>query len=884
MIVILKKIKNYIFLIAPLIVVAVFCVVAKLNNIYPFGNKSIGWCDMNQQFIPLLCDFKDILNGKNSLFLSMENAGGINFYGIYMFFLSSPFSYLVAFVDKSNMSLFVNILVMLKMAAAGFTSAIYFRKSIKGLNQTVIIALSVLYSFSGYIMLYYQDAMWLDMVYLFPLLMLALERLVRNNNFLWYSVILAWNVITCFYISYMIVVFVILYIGVHLIYNDENRKKTAVNFIVGSLIACLMVAVIYIPVLIQYSESARTASTIKTLSNSTMVSSIYTTVPTILCLAFFCPFLFIKSKNKHVSALKILLVLTVIPIFIEPVNKMWQTGNYMSFPTRYGFIIIFTALIIVGNNISDQLESNKKTLRLNILRLCAVVVSVVFIFFVWNFTRNYLTKNIEVLSKYTRSLWGNSDSFEKLVKFYAIIFFTGAFLYLLFRLKLLKKFILGIFLIALTLNEAYFSMNVYMVSPSHSVSSFQSIMQLQDAINDDGFYRVKTSYKLTDVNTIGALGYNNLGHYTSLNSEDYLYTMKKLGYSSYWMEVGAYGGTVFTDALLNNKYTIRSGKNSSALYSFENYNIVENKYFMPLGLVVDKDLSNCEALSGKERWELQNNLSETLFGENNGLYTKYSYDKVFNINDMSNDACYNFKTVSTYNYINYNIAVNGTKTLYFDAFDNYSNSLTEHINDSFAVYVNGKIVTSDYPTKAFNGEVDLGTFTDTTVNVEIKILKDVYCKSFGVFGVDNTVLDNIIGDAEFAQNFNCNKNSINGECFAAEENEYLFLSIPYNKGYKLKINGKSGQIYKVCSDFIAVKLNKGENEISLKYIPQGFKLGTIISLAGLIIFCFFVAFKKKIVYNKLIEGVCLVGTWILFGIVITAVYIAPIIINLIGSA
>ena len=45
--------------------------------------------------------------------------------------------------------------------------------------------------------------------------------------------------------------------------------------------------------------------------------------------------------------------------------------------------------------------------------------------------------------------------------------------------------------------------------------------------------------KYFDVNMVGALGYNSLSHYASFTNESYMFTMKKLGYSSYWMEVNS---------------------------------------------------------------------------------------------------------------------------------------------------------------------------------------------------------------------------------------------------------------------------------------------------------------------------------------------------------
>ena len=86
----MKAVKKYypLFL-PPLLTLAVMLFVFKNYNMYPFGQGSIAWCDMNQQGIPLLMDFKDMLSGKDNLFFSMNNAGGMSFWGVFCFFLSN---------------------------------------------------------------------------------------------------------------------------------------------------------------------------------------------------------------------------------------------------------------------------------------------------------------------------------------------------------------------------------------------------------------------------------------------------------------------------------------------------------------------------------------------------------------------------------------------------------------------------------------------------------------------------------------------------------------------------------------------------------------------------------------------------------------------------
>ncbi|MBR4306226.1 MAG: hypothetical protein IKT78_05215 [Ruminiclostridium sp.] len=58
--------------IPPVIVAAILLTVYALCGMYPFGDKTLAWCDMHQQVVPLLLNFKDILEGKGNFFLNVE--------------------------------------------------------------------------------------------------------------------------------------------------------------------------------------------------------------------------------------------------------------------------------------------------------------------------------------------------------------------------------------------------------------------------------------------------------------------------------------------------------------------------------------------------------------------------------------------------------------------------------------------------------------------------------------------------------------------------------------------------------------------------------------------------------------------------------------------
>ena len=85
----------------------------------------------------------------------------------------------------------------------------------------------------------------------------------------------------------------------------------------------------------------------------------------------------------------------------------------------------------------------------------------------------------------------------------------------------------------------------------------------------------------------------------------------------------------------------------------------------------------------------------------------------------------------------YQVEVQGRQALYFDAFRDLSTRLTEPINDSFAIKVNGRSAAESYPAKRNNGLLYLGLFENEPVTVEVEVLKDVSLASFGLGGPEH---------------------------------------------------------------------------------------------------------------------------------------------------
>ena len=925
-----KVLYDYSYVYSATVVFILFVVLFSKNNIYPFGKLSISWCDGDQQFIPLLCDFKDILDGKSGFFFSNGNAGGMNFYGVYFFNLSSPFTYLIAFYQKNQMAQAFNVIVMLKLITSAATMSLLLKRKTK--NFALVLFPSVLYAFSGYAMMYYQIAQWLDVYYMFPLLFIGLERMTEGKSNIMYTVCLVLCVLFHFYLSYPVIIFISLYAAVYTAYNYKTAQKFALSFIIGSVIAAFISAAILFPCFLQYTDSMRTSSITGTLRSSNFFPSSYTAFPTYFCLAGLLVFTFYYCAKNYRDFKVALFLLSLVPVIIEPVAKGWQTFNYMSFPTRYGFIPITLCLYFaVGGieqlskdfaakpesvaGISDKhaknsVSANNKTAQTEnffikfikgqnisgkifysvLVTVCAILVC--------RFSVKYYNENGKSLSAFAQTLWGSELSYKGLLVFALFSFLAGAVLFVALRFKVaFKSAVFGAIGLCLIF-ESVFSCNVYMVSAvtfrseNYNMSNkIERISELDGLIIDDDFYRVKVDKKLFEVNMVGAMGYNSLSHYTSLNSRNYMMTAKALGYSSYWMEVNSCGSTIFSDALVRNKYTVYSGKKGD-LYKTDNYSVSRNDLLFPAAFVTD--IGDYAIDTSLERMAIQEEFFTKLTGKS-GLFEKHSPETLTNLDDTSANGKIGFTLINQKQsgVSEYSINVVGTRHVYLDLFDRYSNSLSEQTYssvESVAVYKSGTYVRffADYPSQNSNGILDLGEFSNCRVKINVKLKKNINATSFGVFSVDKKLLESAVnqligGDFKQVNNgFKCNITSDNGG--------YLFVSVPYDKGFKATVNGKKTTVNNF-GGFMAVKLDKGENAVSFNFVPRGLKSSLIVTCFGLLIFICYVAFRKKLAFlaenskkfakvSAKTSQICVYLTLALGVFIIALIYLFPVFVNL----
>lgn len=834
----------------PILTGGILLLVYALFGLYPFGEQSIAWCDMNQQVIPLMAEFRSVLLGDGSMFWS-DGAGGINFWGIFFFFLSSPFSLLSVFFPVSSLPWLMNWMVLWKMMVCAGTAALFFRRVSDGQEKALPALLGTAYAFSGYAMFYYQNIVWLDMMALFPLLFLSLISLEKRRNIFPFVLVFSGMLIVNYYLSYMVVLFLLLGYGLYQFFcsSRERRGESILLLGCGAVLSVLITAVIWLPSLLEVLTSARGDGFLENLAKGTLDAETFTTLPVIMTSALpFAALLFLRKKEWKTgvfTAAAWMCLLFLIAMVVRPINKMWHTGSYQGFPVRYGYMVTLLLLFLAWRILRSAKPEAfpRRSEKLASAAVCIGIAGLI------AFELSLLANCSETLSSYTSTLWGDEKSFLLLAAVFGLGIVAYGIWFWAYKGGMLSRRFALCALALLIGGECVFNGGVYLGTVDTSHETYQNAVQLSGKIPEEGFYRVKTQRKYFDVNLFSAMGYESLSHYTSLTPETTLVSQRRLGYSGYWMEVNSNGGTAFSDTLLGNRYQVvpRSELDTQELSSADTvycgsaFAIEQLSYRLPDAIVTDAEPGFLEDLPAGSRAEIQQTAADTLFSGAENLLTIFQPEEINGVT-VSDGAYYldGKKTAS----ITWNLTLDRDMILYFDCAAAPTNALNEAVNKSCDVWVNGRLLREAYPSQSENGILELGEFSaGESVQITVQLQKSIRPESFEVFGLDTGLLETLCANAQGGEiQGDGSKRSV---ICTAKEGQSLFLPISYDTGWKATVNGKPVEISRALGNYLSLPLEEGENTVELSYTPPGFSAGLLISIAGLILAFLFFRFGKQ---------------------------------------
>ena len=829
----MKNKKALTYFLSGIIPVIIFFIAAEINGIIPLGDEGINIYDSFTQYPGFLLETIRLLK-HGHLFYSFGAGLGFNMLGTITYYCMSPLNIFAIFATPTNYPYFVLFMTLLRFFLLGETMCFYLRS--KKISNKLVVLFSVIYALMGYTATYYYNYIWIDSIIMLPLVVYGIDKLIETNKPLVYIITLTITITTNYYIGYMICIFSLIYYIYNLLIKKAS-KKTILTFIISSLLVGLMSTVIILPS--YYALKIGKASLYENITysgfNDNYKSFFYMFMPgnykmgdqgygpcqvymsllvVVLIIQYFL--------SKKISTREKIVTLSIIVFYylsfsLRILNYAWQFFQQpIWWQSRFSFTFAFFLIALVAKNAEDLMGQDESIAKkVLIIGIFTLVVSASAYF------------------KYEGKL-------ADLPVYYFLYFILGCIIFseLLFLMGDHKIFKLIVVITFLDLSiNCYNSIknNTNYKDLSQSTYIREELPLELEKLNERNEYFYRFEFMDDYSSDDGPyFGYNGVNYFNSARNINVVYMMEKFGLHTAdhcHFKIDDMDPALFS--ILNVKYVYG---NKMDYFDEVDKNIYENPYPLSVGYTVDDKVKDFEfpvdQASGTNYQININALLNSMTGQSFDLYKRFDYTNFNLVNasyvnssnnivkteaDMPATAEYSFVSDGHYLIVP-NISINlfnkkpgdEDKTLIRDYY--YEINEGEEVNLSY----------------------DLNQITDPDTIRLILFDIDEYEKAMKILG------ENVL-EAKTYQNGHIFEGNINID----KKHDYLFLTLGYEEGMKIYVDGKEVKPDKVLDAVIGLKLSKGKHNIYIDYVPKGLNLGIIVSSIGLLLTILYLQIHKK---------------------------------------
>jgi uncharacterized membrane protein YfhO len=884
----LKKacIKNIFHILAFIIPVVSMLVIYYFKDIGPFGGEMYLRSDCYHQYAPFLQVLQDKFRNFDSLFYSWEFGGGMNFWGLAAYYAASPFN-LLTLIWPWEITDFVSFSILLKMGLAGFTTSYYLEKHFK--KDTILTtAFGCAYALSSFFAAYSWNIMWLDCLWMLPLIILGLEKLVAEKKCKMYAITLGIALFSNYYIGFMLCIFSVIYF-IYLFFthtfDPENKRKdiliTLKNYAVFSLLGGGVSAVMSIPayMALMNTVSAETDwrdlqeyfSVFYVFLRSLIVTpiaelknypdpNVYCTVAAFVLIPLFCLCKQINIKERvGKTAIAVFLLLSMC--FNLP-TYLWHGLHYPnSLSARFSFLYIFIIVVMCFEAAIHIKDFEDKHIIGAALGSSALIL---------------LCKQLYNAPSFLEELYHDSETADgtyiKMV--YGSIAFICIYVILMIwyrKKESLKGFISYIMIVVvfleLTYNLAYTTiMSTQPKDPYYqAVQTYDELNKIAEKDSEQKFYRAQTATFNTK-NDGARYRYNGISTFCSVSLASTQKYFDAIGLQVSTNSYSHYGITPVTAALYSIKYEYTTSTptfaNSETFIASSTKGPATQLYkfneTLPLGFMIKSnsmakmktDVIVEQSKTNKKGEPVTNEAGQQVMED---IYVTDPFavqnSFVMNASGSATPVFHKLKAESGVITAAYDETdTSNTNAPKASSYDVYFYCMTS--SDSITATINGATV--ELETEALEDDsvttttgANSQTFTETNTNHICHVgdvpagstitLSDTaaVCYAYAFDSAAWTSAYNVLIEQPLkVTSFKDSK--IEGE-IDVKEKGILYTSIPYEDGWTVYVDGKKAEAAALCADsLIGVVLTGGHHTVTFKYTPAGFVPGLALTLLSII--------------------------------------------------
>lgn len=829
----------------PFLIMFITCAAA---GFYPFGENQSAVIDMYHQYFPFINELHEKLQNGGSLFYTWDGGLGTNFLALLSYYAASPLYFFTIFVPDTWLMEAVTLIIFIKIGFAGSMMALYLKK-IHGRCDCGTVAFSALYALCAYVMGYYWCFMWLDTVAILPLCILGLNMLLEQGSIKLYTLSIAALMITNYYTGGMVCIFIFFYYPV-LYFSKVCRRGTLECLkVTGKAVLCSVTGIFIsgitlLPTFLSlqntyYIDSEMPADSVfynplldivnnllpqTELTVREGLPNIYCGLLSVMMLVFFLLIKEIPLRKKLLNCG--LLAFLILSLNWNKLDFLWHGLHFPNqLPYRYSFVVSFLLITLAY-------EAFLCFSKISPHQIAAVAAA----------------GTLWILL--TQKLSGEDYSPEFAYVCLLLLFMYSGFLGL-YRLEKLNRSFLCVLLLILVCGEmmsnaASAVQTVSYTNRNEYFAEYSDVRQLvqETKKKDKGFYRMEVSNPLI-LNAPMLYNYPGVSEFSSTVGGSVSYLMEHLGLEAENVK-NRYNYVMTTpvaNAMLGIKYIISRGQpiNGETSLSLaggkEMTCLYENKYSLSIGYMAEMAAAHVWDWNQDNPFDVLNDFVKVAAGTGEDVFERIESPRItgsgasFGTYKNGTISCSpgsgtaearltftSPKSQQVYVYVE----TDGAESITAQTEQGNSVQLRE---DCGAVVSVGNCKAGEKVTiKIAYEEGKAGDITAYTYGMDQAAWDRAYV----------SLADETLQVSDYGDTF------IEGS-ITAKQDGYFITSIPYEKGWKLKVDGKAREAELFGDAFIAVPLEAGTHEIQLTYMPEGFIGGILVSLCGigiLISLCF----------------------------------------------
>lgn len=801
-------------------------------------------CDLRGQHLSFFSYLKGVLLGTNSMFYSFYAGLGNPMFSTIIFYCTSPINLLLLLFKDIRYAIL--LIYMVKISLAGFSMFLLLKKK-NCVNRLSTVIFSSCYALSGFVINYFFSILWFDSLYFAPLVMLGIDKMFDSRKInLLYILSLSGAIICNIQMGFGLCVYSVIYFlySFNIRYDLKKEFKKFLSygflFFISSLCAGMISGGSLIGFLADYGTTsiARdihvTTSTgisnplyvIKDLFTVGVVKDNYTNEiqPFIYCglIVSFLSILYLFNKKidkkKRVHSLFVILAFFA-GFFIPFINTFWHLNPPVMLNYRYS---IYLGLFLTTNAYECYLSCDK------LIKKDIVILSILlFLGFM----------GILMFSNSTYVGW----SFMFLIVIFSLLILTKN------KSKKFEALLYSAVLFEIVLN-GYLS--IYTASEMKFIkyASLDSFEELVDKNDFDQGYRVMYDYSYAEFNNDSLLFSKNSSprYFSSIINGNVLNfftnTSSEGGNNNYTLSsndspllLSLFGAKYFylIDDLSNSFYNkldtfeIESYDYNEKIMKKKNVYLYENPYALSVGYVIENDVKYDKSMTVVD---YHNAIIKSFSGIQNDVSIPLHFTST-----SDNEYCLNsnFPFCKTYDIINH------TKSL---------NVYMHVLYNSYMIHSNAKAFAN------FSRPLLLSSI-DKNIRVSLQSFNPLIDEDIDIYSIDKNNFINSLNSLKenMLYNISIDRNVMKGEIDSIKDG-ILFLSLPYDEGYKIYIDDVETDYFSVLDNsFIGLNISSGKHDVRIEYVDNIFKIYILItSISILITSVLYFLINKKV--DKRVEA------------------------------